>query len=526
MVIDEYTLLRQRGYFGTLEQMRVQAGTNPDYTGNDTIGEQIYKSRTPQEVLALLGYTSVIVVSNYRNAVEAVASAIAGSLVFFPTGTYVNPVGVGNGITLPADNITLQFAPGCEIHVPTWGQAGIDAFNRSGIVVRGNPTIRYTGVRGTHTSIPASYRGSNGYVNTAGFYTNRDRCDIEITTVGMVCGAFFSSFDGSTANDRTGVDNVITSLVAYDYNFGVLWVSQDGMHLKKLVGRGDLDDSGGVNPTHLYYCSAIVSKRTTNLIIDDAFCTENVSGQAFQLKFCDNVRLGPHVAFNCAGLLNLIDCTDLTALEMTGTEMTASLTVPNGAITVQGTDSRRLKLTATVVMTTLVGINQRAIYIIANDSVLDITLVSNRLSNAAAGTPEAMFAGLNNDITIDIKNISAFPAVMVGMGNAVDAYTGNRVNIRRFVGGLRAIDWYGTTSACTVHFWRSQMGVSSSTIFVTSSGTPIYQVYEDGVLTGAGTPEGVVTGRPGSIFKRTDGGAGTGFYVKESGFSNTGWVAK
>ena len=43
---------------------------------------------------------------------------------------------------------------------------------------------------------------------------------------------------------------------------------------------------------------------------------------------------------------------------------------------------------------------------------------------------------------------------------------------------------------------------------------------------GAGSPEGVVTGIVGDIYTRTDGGAGTTLYVKESGTGNTGWVAK
>ncbi len=46
------------------------------------------------------------------------------------------------------------------------------------------------------------------------------------------------------------------------------------------------------------------------------------------------------------------------------------------------------------------------------------------------------------------------------------------------------------------------------------------------VVTGAGSPEGVVTGGVGSTYHRTNGGAGTSFYVKESGTGNTGWVAK
>jgi hypothetical protein len=43
---------------------------------------------------------------------------------------------------------------------------------------------------------------------------------------------------------------------------------------------------------------------------------------------------------------------------------------------------------------------------------------------------------------------------------------------------------------------------------------------------GAGSPEAVVTAVVGSMYTRTDGGAGTTLYVKETGAGNTGWVAK
>jgi len=43
---------------------------------------------------------------------------------------------------------------------------------------------------------------------------------------------------------------------------------------------------------------------------------------------------------------------------------------------------------------------------------------------------------------------------------------------------------------------------------------------------GSGSPESVVTAPVGAVYHRTDGGAGTSFYVKESGSGNTGWVAK
>lgn len=46
------------------------------------------------------------------------------------------------------------------------------------------------------------------------------------------------------------------------------------------------------------------------------------------------------------------------------------------------------------------------------------------------------------------------------------------------------------------------------------------------IFKGAGTPEGSVTAPVGSMYMRTNGGAGTSLYIKESGVGNTGWVPK
>lgn len=48
----------------------------------------------------------------------------------------------------------------------------------------------------------------------------------------------------------------------------------------------------------------------------------------------------------------------------------------------------------------------------------------------------------------------------------------------------------------------------------------------EGLYTGAGSPEGVVIATPGSLYSRTDGGAGTTLYVKTSGTGAVGWTAK
>jgi hypothetical protein len=46
------------------------------------------------------------------------------------------------------------------------------------------------------------------------------------------------------------------------------------------------------------------------------------------------------------------------------------------------------------------------------------------------------------------------------------------------------------------------------------------------ILGGSGSPESAVAAPVASLYLRTDGGASTSLYVKESGTGDTGWVAK
>lgn len=56
----------------------------------------------------------------------------------------------------------------------------------------------------------------------------------------------------------------------------------------------------------------------------------------------------------------------------------------------------------------------------------------------------------------------------------------------------------------------------------------LYLIWADArqIYSGTGSPEGVVKADIGSLYRRTDGGASTTLYVKESGASSTGWIAK
>lgn len=68
---------------------------------------------------------------------------------------------------------------------------------------------------------------------------------------------------------------------------------------------------------------------------------------------------------------------------------------------------------------------------------------------------------------------------------------------------------------------------SAQTFTVAAGGfISVLQGISVNILAGTGSPEGAKTAPVGSLYLRSDGGAGTSHYVKESGTGNTGWVAK
>ena len=71
----------------------------------------------------------------------------------------------------------------------------------------------------------------------------------------------------------------------------------------------------------------------------------------------------------------------------------------------------------------------------------------------------------------------------------------------------------------------AQVGSLYSSGEITTESATI-NFYDIKLYVGSGSPNGVKTADIGSLYLRTDGGANTTLYVKESGAGNTGWVAK
>jgi hypothetical protein len=75
---------------------------------------------------------------------------------------------------------------------------------------------------------------------------------------------------------------------------------------------------------------------------------------------------------------------------------------------------------------------------------------------------------------------------------------------------------YGTTTSSKY----TEVTHNGTNAIITDNGTGII------IRTGAGTPEASITAPVGSLYLRSDGGASTTLYIKESGSGNTGWIAK
>lgn len=87
-------------------------------------------------------------------------------------------------------------------------------------------------------------------------------------------------------------------------------------------------------------------------------------------------------------------------------------------------------------------------------------------------------------------------------------------------------DLFQVKKAGTTYAWVDTFGVLYAQAIAGAGYVQVGSTGSTRWYKGTGSPEGVVTASVGSLYSRTDGGASTTLYVKESGAGNTGWVAK
>lgn len=141
----------------------------------------------------------------------------------------------------------------------------------------------------------------------------------------------------------------------------------------------------------------------------------------------------------------------------------------------------------------------------------------------------------NSEMQFPVNNVAnAFNLIQANAANKpqIKGSTAPGWRLNNAAGNWLDIFNGAATSSATDYF-RVDDVIGRTLIKSGSSGTQFYGTQFSfgnqnavSLFIGTGTPEAAVTASVGSLFMRTNGGAGTSLYVKESGTGNTGWVGK
>lgn len=136
------------------------------------------------------------------------------------------------------------------------------------------------------------------------------------------------------------------------------------------------------------------------------------------------------------------------------------------------------------------------------------------LSSAAAGYP------------LRIGVLGSAGSTPAKISNDGSAYSHNVYGANLYQTNDSTENQIGADHTTTAEFAAFMRGTRVAAIGQTS-GSGYVQLANGLTWTeGAGSPEGIVTASPGSLYSNSSGGASTTLYVKESGTGNTGWIAK
>lgn len=155
-------------------------------------------------------------------------------------------------------------------------------------------------------------------------------------------------------------------------------------------------------------------------------------------------------------------------------------------------------------------------YDIRLESTVNGAKVFNPWRVASGGTSAGLLSNASANLFYSSYNTNYLPAVQ-----SVDV-TEPFFTVKRTASGSPT--WYCHNDNSNYNFYSTD--TSQNELVVHSTGGLSVNSQNSKILAGVGTPEGAVTATVGSIYMRSNGGAGTTFYVKESGTGNTGWVAK
>lgn len=156
-------------------------------------------------------------------------------------------------------------------------------------------------------------------------------------------------------------------------------------------------------------------------------------------------------------------------------------------------------------------------------------IVSNHTVGGTVTIGQQTAGGANEIGSLKIQDLLTSPTN--GIEFRPKAGSTTEIEIYNQAGTLQAVYDFLSQARFLIDIVRTNSTAAESFTFAGASydpltDTPPITSSNPFMTSGTGTPEGVVSAPVGSIFTRTDGGASTTLYVKESGAGNTGWIAK
>jgi hypothetical protein len=299
----------------------------------------------------------------------------------------------------------------------------------------------------------------------------------------------------------------------------------------------------------------VQSSTTKKVAVSDLTAGRAVS--AAQLDV-DNVRIDGNTVSTTDTNGNLTFTPNGTGIVVSSSEMTINgVTAGKGRLsetnsTVFGRGAAAALQTGAIQMTaigalaaaaTTTGRRQTAIgySALASNTIGDQNVavgINSLVSNSSGGTNTAVGdSALFNSSTGGANTAVGYSAGSgITTNNFYNVFIGQSAGSTLVSGNNNAFFGYNAQPSATTVSNQFTYGDANVTVHrftagnisLVAAGASLVFTGNSGVIwrTGAGTPEGAVTAPVGSLFTRTDGGANTTLYIKESGVGNTGWVAK
>lgn len=295
-------------------------------------------------------------------------------------------------------------------------------------------------------------------------------------------------------------------------SYGLYWNDTTGIYAPITVTLKNIRWEQSTNATG--YCLYINPKNpAANVNIEGCSCGTTTAHRGYYLR---NIRNGLFIGNNFGGTIEALNIdSSVKGVDFIGnyfnTANGATVNVNPGAnlwidgLWIGNESNNRVGIGVTLPTADLLLRNAKNIAAMNAAANAEIPIARVNAAGQILIAPDGGFTSIGGSLQIGVGATVLPSSHLVAIAN------------NKNIGGMKAdnsnsIPLIGVTAGDQVQLDASALGVKIGAAAFLYSGN--------------GSPEGAKTAPVGSFYLRTDGGAGTSFYVKESGSGNTGWVGK